>query len=68
VERVLVVPVSFVSDHVETLYEINIEGREMAENLGIHRFEIMEGLNDFPPFIAALADLVSRTVSAGVPA
>jgi len=40
----------------------------MAENLGIHRFEIMEGLNDFPPFIAALADLVSRTVSAGVPA
>jgi ferrochelatase len=67
VERVLVVPISFVSDHVETLYEINIEGREIAENLGIQRFETMEGLNDSPSFTAALADLVWRNVRAGVP-
>jgi ferrochelatase len=68
VERVLVVPVSFVSDHVETLHEINIEGREMAENLGIQRFEIMEGLNDSPAFISALAAMVLSKVHAHVPA
>jgi ferrochelatase len=68
VERVLVVPISFVSDHVETLHEINIEGREMAENLGIQRFETMEGLNDSPSFITALADLVLRKVRVHVPA
>ncbi len=57
-ERVLVVPIAFVSDHVETLHEINIEAREQAETLGIQQFETMEGLNDSPAFIAALADLV----------
>lgn len=61
-ERVLVVPIAFVSDHVETLHEINIEARELAENLGIQQFETMEGLNDSPRFIAALADLVLRKV------
>ncbi len=63
-ERVLVVPIAFVSDHVETLHEINIEARKLAENLGIKQFETMEGLNDSPAFIAALADLVRRKVSA----
>jgi ferrochelatase len=61
-ERVLVVPIAFVSDHVETLHEINIEAREMAEQFGIHQFETMQGLNDSPRFIAALADLVRRQV------
>lgn len=66
-ERVLVVPIAFVSDHVETLHEINIEAREQAETLGIQQFETMEGLNDSPAFIAALADLVLRKVTAKVP-
>jgi protoporphyrin/coproporphyrin ferrochelatase len=57
-ERVLVVPIAFVSDHVETLHEINIEARELAATLGIQQFETMEGLNDSPCFIAALTDLV----------
>jgi ferrochelatase len=61
-ERVLVVPIAFVSDHVETMHEINIEARELAERLGIQQFETMEGLNDSPRFIAALADLVLRKV------
>ncbi len=65
-ERVLVVPVAFVSDHVETLHEINIEARELAETLGIKQFETMEGLNDSPRFIAALADLVRSKVGAKV--
>jgi ferrochelatase len=65
-ERVLVVPIAFVSDHVETLHEINIEARELAANLGFQQFETMEGLNDSPRFIAALADLVLRKLGAPV--
>ena len=56
--NVLVVPVAFVSDHVETLSEINIEAREEAAHHGIRRFELMPGLNDDPSFIRALAALV----------
>lgn len=56
--NVLVVPVAFVSDHVETLSEINIEAREEAAHHGIRHFELMPGLNDDPSFIRALAGLV----------
>jgi ferrochelatase len=66
-ERVLVVPIAFVSDHVETLHEINIEARELAVTMGIQQFETMEGLNDSPTFINALADLVRSKVGAKVP-
>lgn len=67
-ERVLVIPISFVSDHVETLHEIAIEGRELAERLGFQRFESTTGLNDSPKFIAALADLVLKQVGAAAAA
>ena len=60
VRSVLVIPVSFVTDHIETLYEINIEAREHAAQAGIEHFELMPALNDSPKFIAALADLVLR--------
>ncbi len=55
---VLVVPLSFVSDHIETLHEIDIEYREVAEHLGITNFRRMESLNDSPLFIRCLAELV----------
>lgn len=55
---VLVVPISFVSDHIETLSEINIEGREQAEKAGIHAFAMTPALNDSPGFIQTLAELV----------
>lgn len=58
IHDVCVVPIAFVSDHVETLSEIDHEAREMAMKLGIRRFEMMPGLNDSPRFIRALADLV----------
>jgi ferrochelatase len=64
-ERVLVVPISFVSDHVETLYEINIEARELAERLGIQRFHVTVGLNGSPTFIRALADIVLGALAGG---
>jgi ferrochelatase len=66
-ERVLVVPISFVSDHVETLYEIDIEAREFAEGLGIRHFHVTKGLNDSPTFIRALRDLVLQALDRVVP-
>jgi protoporphyrin/coproporphyrin ferrochelatase len=64
-KEVCVVPISFVSDHVETLGEIDHEAREQAARLGIERFEMTSGLNDSPTFIAALADLVSSALGLG---
>jgi protoporphyrin/coproporphyrin ferrochelatase len=58
VREVCVVPVAFVSDHVETLGEIDHEAREQAAGLGITQFEMSAGLNDSPTFIRALGQLV----------
>lgn len=55
--NVLAVPISFVSDHVETLYELDIQYRELASSLGI-RLERTESLNVTPGFIKALKALV----------
>ncbi len=56
-KNILMVPISFVSDHVETLYEIDMLYRDMARELGV-RLESTRGLNDDPDFIEALANLV----------
>jgi ferrochelatase len=63
VKRVLVIPVAFVSDHIETLSEIDIEARALAGRLGIRQFEVMPALNDSAKFIAALAALVLKQVA-----
>ncbi|MEW5746379.1 MAG: ferrochelatase [Nitrospirota bacterium] len=55
VRDLLVVPISFVSDHIETLYEIDILYREMAEGFGVENFRRTESLNTSPRFIEALA-------------
>jgi len=57
-KNLLVIPISFVSDHVETLFELNIEYRHVAESAGIENYIVMEGLNDTPLFINALSELV----------
>jgi ferrochelatase len=62
VREVCVVPISFVSDHVETLGEIDHEARQEARSLGIDRFAMTSGLNDSPTFIAALAELVAHAL------
>src|SRR6185295_6435618 len=64
--HVLVVPISFVSDHVETLHEIDIEHRAQARALGIDDYRMMPGLNDSPAFIAALAGLVRKCARSAV--
>jgi ferrochelatase len=58
-----VVPISFVSDHIETLHEIDIEARELAQRLCIQGFHVTKGLNDSPKFIHALADLVLHALA-----
>ncbi len=63
VRRLLVIPVSFVTEHIETLHEINIEAREHALARGISEFHTMASLNDSPTFIRALADLVKAAAS-----
>ena len=69
VKEMLVVPISFVTEHIETLHEINIEAREEASKLGIEKFRMMPAVGDSPLFIAALKDLVLRAVGidAGLP-
>ncbi len=62
VKEMLVVPISFVTEHIETLHEINIEARDEAKRLGVETFRMMPALGDSPYFIAALKDLVLRAV------
>ena len=61
-KQVLVVPIAFVSDHVETLYEIRLLFGGEAARLGISHYAVAEGLNDHPEFIRALADVVEKAV------
>ena len=63
VTHIIVVPVAFVSDHSETLYEINMEVRRHARERGIRYYDMSPALNASPLFIRALADLVRRKVS-----
>ena len=65
VNHLLVVPVAFVSDHSETLYELDIEDREIAEDAGIEHYHVMPALNDSPEFIDALTQLVLQEVQNG---
>lgn len=62
VKNLLVVPISFVSDHIETLYEIDILYVGIAKDLGI-TLKRTESLNTSAKFIEALADMVRRKVA-----
>lgn len=59
-KNILMVPISFVSDHIETLYEIDMLYKEQAEGLGM-KLVSTRGLNDDPQFIGALRNLVLST-------
>jgi ferrochelatase len=58
-KNVLMVPISFVSDHVETLYEIDMLYRDMAKDFGI-RLERSPSLNCMPEFIDSLLEMVLK--------
>jgi ferrochelatase len=62
VRNVLVAPVGFVSDHLEILWDIDVEAREKASELGLE-LDRIESLNDDPAFVGALASLVRDRLS-----
>ena len=63
VKELVVVPISFVSEHIETLEEIDMEYREIAEHAGIETFARVPAPDTDPAFIQALADVVTKALS-----
>lgn len=64
VRAVVVSPVGFVAEHLEVLYDIDIEAQAVAREVGI-RMERARSMNDDPTFISALADVAVRALDAG---
>jgi ferrochelatase len=65
VRELVVCPVGFVADHLEVLYDIDIEAREVAREVRI-RLERARSMNDDPAFIAGLADVAEAALAAPV--
>ena len=63
VKELVVVPISFVNEHIETLEEIDIEYREIATEAGVSNFRRVPALDTDPTFIASLADLVETSLA-----
>jgi len=62
--EVIVAPVQFLADHLETLYDVDVAGRKQAMAAGIETFVRVEAPNAAPDFIAALAHVVCSEVKA----
>jgi ferrochelatase len=62
---VLVVPIAFVSEHTETLVELDVEYRDLAEKLGVPGYFRVPTQNADPGFITSLAGVVRRATGAG---
>lgn len=62
VGKVLVAPVGFVADHLEILWDIDVEARERAAELGLE-LDRIESMNDDPAFIRALAERVRQELA-----
>lgn len=63
---VVVVPIAFVSDHIETLVELDIENRHVAQEAGVPLYVRARVANDDPDFIRAVAGLVRRAEQPGL--
>jgi ferrochelatase len=59
IEDIVVAPIGFVCDHVEVLYDLDVEAQAVAAEAGL-RLHRAQTANDHPAFIAMLADLVAR--------
>jgi len=64
-KSVVIVPIAFVSEHSETLVELDIEYRELAEKAGVAEYIRVPTVDTAPAFIAGLADLVRGNIAAG---
>ncbi len=60
VRDLMVVPIAFVTDHIETLHELGIDLRETALHAGIEHFQVMPALNASEKYISALAGQIVR--------
>ncbi len=60
--EVVIVPIAFVSEHSETLVELDIEYREVAAKYGVPKYTRVPAVGSHPEFIAALADLVDAVI------
>ena len=67
VRDVVLLPIGFVCDHVEVLYDLDIEARQVADAIGV-RVVRAATVNDHPLFIRMLADVVRTRLAAGKPA
>jgi len=63
VKQMLVYPIAFVSDHIETLYELGMQYADLARESGIAHYRVIPALNAHPLLIRALADLVRNAGS-----
>ena len=61
-KQLLVIPISFVSDHIETLFELDIEYRMVADEANIENYMVMKGLNNSKTFVAALKELAVQAL------
>jgi protoporphyrin/coproporphyrin ferrochelatase len=61
--QMLVYPIAFVSDHVETLYELGIEYAKIAQEQGITEYRVVPALNDHPLLIQALKKLILNNLT-----
>ena len=62
IKDLVVVPISFVSEHVETLEEIDIEFKELAQESGISNWQRVPAFNCHPKFISALSDIIQEKI------
>jgi len=65
-DAVLVVPVSFVTDRIETAYDLDVVVRAQAAEAGLRQFEVSRGLNGHPLLVEALVDCVASTLTPAV--
>jgi ferrochelatase len=65
-KHLLIIPVAFVTDHIETLHEINIDVRRHAMAHGVQQFELTPALNDQLKFIQCLTELVQAQLALDV--
>ena len=62
-KRIIVAPIGFVCDHVEVLYDLDIEARKIAEALNV-RFVRASCPNDHPAFVQMIAEVIEAKIRA----
>jgi ferrochelatase len=65
--KVVIAPVQFLADHLETLYDVDVAGREQALSAGFDRFTRVPAPNAEPDFLESLASVVRGELSARHP-